>query len=135
MPKINLRRAKRDVTAGRIERTGKRLADPAKMDPDTLRDRVYEELSKLSPDERAIMTNRLLAGLADAELRPRPTLFLLGIVVVTLDDLTPFEVGKIMRFVRLNSPELLEFVSAPLVELLARSGEQKRRVSLSRRAA
>ena len=46
-------------------------------------------------------------------------LFMLGIVASSLDDLTPCDVGKLLRYARINTPAIVTALAGPLTELLA----------------
>ncbi|MFL6214633.1 MAG: hypothetical protein ACJ74J_12165 [Blastocatellia bacterium] len=44
---------------------------------------------------------------------------MLGIVASRLDELTPCDVSKLLRYARINTPAIIDALAGPLTELLA----------------
>jgi hypothetical protein len=98
--------------------------DPQALTPDELRDEVQRTLSTLSEEDRAAWCQRLLDGLAQAGVNISATLFMLGLVASRLDELTPPDVAKLLRYSRINNPQTIEALAGPLAELLVVNNEE-----------
>jgi hypothetical protein len=109
--------------------------DPMTMDPDELRNRLRDSLLTRPFDERSVATNRIATGLKNAGLNVGATAVLLGIPGETVSDLTPSDIAHLVRYVRINRPEILKAVTQPLIEVLTRTSEPVRRVHQPRKAA
>ena len=94
------------------------LHDPRALTPDDLRNEVQRTLSMLGEEDRELWCRRLLDGLAQAGVHIGATLFMLGAVASRLDELTPSDMGKLLRYSRINMPKALEALAGPLAELL-----------------
>ena len=94
------------------------LHDPRALAPDDLRNEVQRTLSMLGEEDRETWCRRLLDGLAKAGVHIGATLFMLGTVVSRLDELTPSDMGKLLRYSRINTPKVIEALAGPLTELL-----------------
>ena len=92
---------------------------PWELAPDDLRNQVQMRLSMLGEADRKIWRQRLLNGMAQAGLHLGAALFMLGIAASSLDDLTPCDVGKLLRYARINTPAIVTALAGPLTELLA----------------
>lgn len=93
-------------------------SEPWALAPDDLRNEVQRTLSLLGEADRAVWCQRLLDGLAKAGVPIGATLFMLGAVASRLDELTPSDMGKLLRYSRINTPEVIEALAGPLTELL-----------------
>lgn len=91
---------------------------PWALAPDDLRNEVQRMLSMLGEADRGMWCRRLLDGLAKAGVPIGATLFMLGTGAYRLDELTPSDMGKLLRYSRINSPEAIEALAGPLTELL-----------------
>jgi hypothetical protein len=92
--------------------------DPWALAPDDLRNQVQRTLSMLGEEDREVWCRRLLDGLAEAGVHITATLFMLGASASSLDELTPSDVGKLLRYSRINTPKAIEVLAGPLTELL-----------------
>jgi len=127
------RASKRTTTrAAGIERHFEPPLDLTRIEPDSLRDRVYNAVSALTPAKQARLRDRLLAGLGKAGVHVGSCLLILGVSANRPSDLTPLEIAKLLRYVRLNRPAALEAVADDVSELLAPSPKSQEAV---RRAA
>src|SRR5689334_11070155 len=90
---------------------------PWALAPDDLRNEVQRMLSMLGEADREIWCRRLLDGLAKAGVDIGATLFMLGTGASRLDELTPSDLGKLLRYSRINTPEAIEALAEPLTEL------------------
>src|ERR1051325_3972541 len=82
--------------------------EPWALEPDELRNQVQRAFTKLCEADGIILRQRLLAGLTKAGVHIGASLFMLGIPATSLDDLTPTDMGKLMRYTRINSPAAIE---------------------------
>ena len=96
---------------------------PWALAPDDLRNEVQRTLSMLGEADREIWCRRLLDGLAEAGVHIGATLFMLGTSASRLDELTPSDVGKLLRYSRINTPKAIEALAGPLTELLVAKEE------------
>ena len=117
-----------------IKPTTQERLDPATIEPDTLRDRIYEGLTVLAPDKRAALRDCILAGIDEGGEDIGSSLLMLGIPAKTPDELTPYDIAKLVRYIRLNAPQVLIFLVTPLSELLT-AANSVCRIKQSRRAA
>jgi hypothetical protein len=97
--------------------------EPWALEPDDLRDRVQSKLSNTCEEDGRTWRQRLLAGLASADVHIGVSLFMLGISAASLDELSPSDMGKLLRYVRINSPVAVEALAGLLAELLAAKQE------------
>jgi hypothetical protein len=107
-------------TAG-VEQHFEHLADLTAIEPDSLRDKVHNALSVLPPEDRDLMRDRLLAVLRKVGVHIGSCLLILGIPARTTDDLTPLEISKLVRYVRINQSEAFKAVAGTVGELFAAS--------------
>ena len=112
-----------------------RPRDLTTIDPDVLRDKVFDAFSKLTEDDRALMRDDLLAHLERAGVDISGSLFQLGIPVETADDLTSSDIAKLLRYVRINKPEAIKSAASLLGELIVPDDEAEKCVKPYRRAA
>jgi hypothetical protein len=92
---------------------------PAQLEPNSLRDKLYTALSNLSFEDRAATLDRLLGSLRDVGVNVSEGLLMLGIPARTTEDLTPFDMAKLIRYLRINTPKVIEAISTQLTGLLA----------------
>jgi len=98
--------------------------DPWALAPDDLRDARGWTLSTLGEEDREAWCRRLLDGLAQAGVHIGAALFMLGLVASRLDELTPSDVAKLLRYGRINNPKAIEALAGPLAELLVVNNEE-----------
>lgn len=96
----------------------KNLQDARALEPDDLRNQVQKTLSTLSEADRQTLRQRLIAGLTQAGVNVGSSLFMLGIPAANLNDLTPTDMGKLLRYIRINFPSAIESLSGLLAESL-----------------
>ena len=94
-------------------------SDPVTLTPDDLRDKLRQALALLPEEARTPLYNKLLTGLEEASVNVASALLVLGIPARTPAELTPSDVGKLLRFVRINRPEAIAALAEPLVQLLS----------------
>jgi hypothetical protein len=104
-------------------------------EPDSLRDSVREALSQLSEVEQRAVHNDLLSALKAAGVNLGHHLLLLGIPARTADEITPAEMGILIRYVRISEPRAMAALAPILMAVLARHDEPAQRVKPSTRAA
>lgn len=101
------------------ERFSQQPQDPAQIEPNSLRDKVYTALSGLSFEDRAATRDQLLRSLKEFGVNVSEGLLMLGIPARTADDLTPFDVAKLIRYLRINAPKAIEAISSQLMRLIS----------------
>jgi hypothetical protein len=69
------------------------------------------------------MRQRLITGLAKAGVHVGSALFMLGIPASSPEDLSQSDMGKLLRYIRFNSPAAIEALAGPLAELLVANEE------------
>lgn len=109
--------------------------DPTQIEPNSLRDRVYKALVSLPIEERASMSDKIIASLKDFRVNVLTGLFMLGIPAKTAEDLTPSDLAKLLRYLRINAPKAVEAISSPLRDLLTIGEAFEKSVGSLRRAA
>ena|SRR5688572_28546101 len=109
--------------------------DPTQIEPNNLRDRIYQALVSLPIEERASVTDKIIGSLKDFRVNVRTGLLMLGIPARTTDDLTPSDMAKLLRYLRINAPKALEAISSPLGDLLTYGKAFEKGVGSLRRAA
>lgn len=92
--------------------------------PEWLRDRVFKALNKLSTQERASVRDTILLDLRKVGVNISSGLVKLGIPAKTPDDLSPSDIAKLVRYVRINTPEALMALSESLGELISPEAEK-----------
>jgi hypothetical protein len=117
------------------ENFSQQSSDPIHIEPNSLRDRVYQALSGLTFEERASMSDKIIGGLKGFSVNLRTGLLMLGITARTVSDLTPSDVAKLIRYLRINAPKALEAISSPLRDLLAASESFEKSPASLRKAA
>jgi hypothetical protein len=109
--------------------------DPINLEPNSLRDRVYQALSGLTFEERASISDRIINGLKGFSTNVHTGLLMLGITARTVSDLTPSDVAKLIRYLRINAPKALEAIGLPLRDLLTAGETFEKSPTQLRRAA
>jgi hypothetical protein len=102
------------------------VTDPVKMDPDELKNSVRDALLARTFEERTAMIKRIGTGMATAGLNISTAAVLLGVYQEKVDDLTPSDLAYLVRYARINKPEVLKAVAEPLNELLRSSAGSER---------
>lgn len=97
--------------------------DPLTLQPDDLCNKTQKALSALPEENRESLRDELLTGLTKAGINIASALMLLGIPARTPDDLSPSDMGKLMRYVRINMPEVIKALAEPLARLLSRAAK------------
>ncbi len=124
MPSKALKRKTALVTAGTIKRSTPPDPDLADCNPEWLRDRVFNALSRLSADKRESMRDRILSDLRKAGVNIASGLVKLGIPARTPDELSPSDIAKLVRYVRINTPGAMNVLDGTLTELIAPEAEK-----------
>jgi hypothetical protein len=133
MSTVKRMKSSRRITGMPVE--NEPVMDASRMGPDELRDAVRDSLLALKFDERAMLVDKLIAGLKKARLNLGAAAMLLGIQGETINDLTPSDVAHLLRYVRINNPAILACVKPQLNELLGKETETRQRSGASRKAA
>ena len=102
---------------------------------DDLRHQVQSAFSTLDEATRQVWRRRLLNGLARHGVQVGSTLFIIGIAAAGFDDLTPSDLGMLLRYIRINQPAAIKSLAGPLAELLALEQGPALTTSGSREAA
>ena len=131
-----MQRSKRAIAnkaASDINRSQGNIFDPLILEPNDLCNKTQKALLALPEENRKSLRDKLLTGLRKASVNIASALLMLGIPARTPDELTPSDMGKLLRYVRINMPEVVKALAEPLAELL--SGEAKPGLQKSRMAA
>lgn len=88
-----------------------------------VRNGVYKALSKVPVKERVPLYKRLIRELENAGINVSNRLFILGIPATSPEELSPNDLGKLIRSVYLNEPETMDPISATLTEILGPNSE------------
>jgi hypothetical protein len=91
-----------------------------------LRNGIYKALSKVSLSERVRLYKKLIGDLESAGIRVGSRLFLLGIPAEVPEELTPSDIGMLIRSVYLNEPRAIAAISPTLNEILLTNNGPKR---------
>ena len=124
MPAKARKRKVTSVTSGTIKQTTRLGPDLANCSPEWLRDRVLAALKRLSREERESLRDRVLSDLKKAGVNIASGLFKLGILAMTPDELTPSDIAKLVRYVRINTPGAMGILGGTLNELIAREHQK-----------
>src|SRR5262249_13180589 len=87
------------------------------LEPDALRDQVQRALPAVCVADGKRFCQTLLKGLEETGVHVGSSLFLLGIPATSAEDMTPSDMGKLLRYIRMNSPSAIEALIGPLAEL------------------
>jgi hypothetical protein len=111
--------------------------DPRTATPNELCDAVRGAMVALTLDERISIKEKLLSALKGSRLNVGSILLLLGIHADTVEELTPSDVGYLVRYIRMNSPDVIMALRRPLTELfdIAHRTQRIQRAQESKRAA
>jgi hypothetical protein len=86
------------------------------LDADKLKDSVREMLVLMEALERKLFIKTLEYEMSRSGLSIRPYLIPLGIAAEYAEDLTPSEVGHLIRFFRINVPKAMSAVVRVLAD-------------------
>ena len=92
--------------------------DLARIEPDALLEVVRKTLSSLTEAEMGLLRIRLISDLKKARMHVGGCLFMLGIPASVPDDLTASDIAQLLRYVRINEPDLMRVVAHPIAEQL-----------------
>ncbi len=108
--------------------------DPRKATPNELCDAVRGAMMAAPLDDRISVKERLVSTIQGSRLNVGSILLLLGIHADTVEELTPSDIGYLVRYIRMNSPDVLATLRRPLAELFE-SANRAQRAQESKRAA
>jgi hypothetical protein len=111
------------------------LAELTVSNPEWLRERIFSALSELSYDERNEAQYEILYHLMNAGVSIGLSLFTLGIPAATPDQLSPSDLAKLVRFIRINKPEVIKAIEASLKELIYGQRQKAKRAKPVKKAA
>src|SRR5262245_48912133 len=97
-------------TAMAIDKKQRELGARENLDPERLKDSVREMLVLMEALERKLFIKTLEYEMSCSGLRMRDYLIPLGILHTTAEDLTPNDVGHLVRFFRINVPKAMPAV-------------------------
>jgi hypothetical protein len=97
--------ARNQVTRGQVQRSGMNT-----LDPNELKGMVRDGLVSMNMSEREDFIQALEAEMRRANLNMRAYLIPLGIPGRSPEDLTPTEVGHLVRFLKINVPQAMPAV-------------------------
>jgi hypothetical protein len=103
------------------------------MSVNGLRNGVYRALSKVPLYERVPLYKNLIGDLEKAGINVGSRLFLLGIPAKIPEELTPSDIGKLIRSVYINEPQVVKAISATLMQILSGSEGNKRPYKITSR--
>src|SRR5215467_9216255 len=105
--------------------------------PNELCDAVRAAMVAVPLEDRVSITQKLLVALQGSRLNVGSILLLLGIHADTVEELTPSDVGYLVRYIRINAPTVTTAMRRPLTELfeLASKAQRAQRLQESKRAA
>jgi hypothetical protein len=118
-------------------RDGASTYDPRTATPSELCDAVRGAMVAVPLDDRISITEKLLSALKGSRLNVGSILLLLGIHADSVEELTPSDVGYLVRYIRINSPAVVPALRRPLTELfeMAARAQRSQRPQESKRAA
>ncbi len=90
-----------------------------------VRNGVYKALVKIPLKERVQLYKQLIGELEKAGINVGSRLFLLGIPATIPEELSPNDIGKLIRSVYLNEPKAMLAISETLSQILGRNGGNK----------
>lgn len=126
---------RKKVARGVTDQRSSQSLELETAEPDSLRDSVREALSQLSEVEQRAVHNDLLSVLKGAGVNLGHHLLLLGIPARTAEEVTPAEMGILIRYVRISEPRAMAALAPILMAILAKHDEPAQRVKPSTRAA
>jgi hypothetical protein len=135
MPRKALKRKTTPVTADTNKRSTPPCHDLADCSPEWLRDRVFQALNRLSADERASVRDRILSDLRKVGVNIMSGLLTLGIPASMPDELSPSDIAKLVRYVRINAPGAIKALGGTLTELIAPEAENAGGINPASKAA
>ena len=120
----------RAATSDSIQAPDLRIASP-----DLLANWVREALSSTPPAELPAVYEKILAALKKTKVNIGSLLLLLGIPAESSEQLTAPEIGKVIRYLRINDANAMNALFPVLSELLASHPMAGKPVKISRQAA
>jgi hypothetical protein len=84
------------------------------MEPDALANVVRESLSRLTDERMSLLRRQLVTDLSRSRLHVGACLFMLGIPATVPDELSPSDIAHLVRYVRINKPQLMDLVAHPI---------------------
>jgi hypothetical protein len=112
-----------------------KMASFQEIDADELKNSVREMLVSMEALERKLFIKTLEYEMSRTRLSIRPCLIPLGIAAEYAEDLTPTEVGHLIRFFRINVPKAMSAVVRVLAGALSsRIDEQVQKQTADRNA-
>ncbi|HWP42401.1 MAG TPA: hypothetical protein VNO14_04150 [Blastocatellia bacterium] len=123
------------VKASTAKRPAATHCNLAVASPEWLRERVFSSLRRLPPEERESARDRILADLKRAGVNIGSALLILGIPALTPDELSPSDIAKLVRYVRINTPKAMTVLSRTLGGLIAPEAPEAKAEKPLRRAA
>ena len=118
------------ATSGSIQAPDLRIASP-----DLLADWVREALSSTPPAELPAVSEKILAALKKTKVNIGSLLLLLGIPAESSEQLTAPEIGKLIRYLRINDANAMNALFPLLSDLLAAHPKAAKPMKISRQAA
>lgn len=90
-----------------IQQNKKQTASFALLDPDDLKNLVRDELISMNANDRELFVETLETEMERANFSLRSYLIPLGILAKTPAELTPTEIGHLVRFLKINVPSAM----------------------------
>ena len=111
--------------------------DPRAATPNELCDAVRSAMVAVPLEDRISIKEKLLSAIQASKVNVGSILLLLGIHADSVDELTPSDIGYLVRYIRMNSPEVVGSLRRPLSELfeMAVRAQRAQRPQESKRAA
>jgi hypothetical protein len=93
--------------------------DLLELEPDQLREQLRGMLSQLSPEGLASAREAALEVIGNSGLHLGACLLMVGIPAKVPEELTPSDLAQLIRYVRINRPDIFQDVAACLGRVLS----------------
>ena len=100
-------------------RRGTPTSGISSLDPDDLKNFIRDALLSLASEDRDDFIDALETEMERANLSMRSYLIPLGILAMTAAELTPTEVGHLVRFLKINVPRAMPTVESAIARFEA----------------
>lgn len=84
------------------------------LEPDQLREQLRGMLSELSPEELALAREAVFEAIREGGLQLGACLLMVGIPAKVPEEVTPWGLAQLIRYVRINRPDIFQGMVARL---------------------